>query len=73
MTDTELIDLMADNRIVDGIGDIDIDDATALALNGAGYDDEEAWKIEWRKQFRIAVQREFAPERAAELEGECSR
>lgn len=59
-SDTELLDAAADMRIVDAIGGIDIDEATLNALsakNGGGPpdDDEDAWRLEWRNQFRIAL------------------
>ena len=48
-----LLDGAADLRIVDGIGEIDIDEATLNAVLLA--DSEDEWEIEWRKQFRIAL------------------
>ncbi len=55
--DRDLLDGAADIRIVDGIGDIDIDEATlnAIMARGADRDSEETWKLEWRKQLRIAL------------------
>lgn len=57
MTDTELVDAMADLRIVDAIGKIDINEATlnVLSKTNINSNDETQWKLEWRKQFRLAV------------------
>jgi hypothetical protein len=50
--DRDLLDGAADIRIVDGIGGIDIDEATAEVV---GSDSEDDWLLEWRRQFRIAL------------------
>ena len=52
-----LLDGAADLRLLDGIGGIDIDEATAQAMPfyADPADSEEEWKIEWRKQFRVAL------------------
>lgn len=58
MTDKQRVDKMAHLRIVDGLGGLDIDEMT-LAVHGVSpaQDDssEESWRLEWRKQFRKAV------------------
>jgi len=67
--DTERINAMADERIVDGLGDTDIDEATSdsLLARDPNYDGNDAdWKLEWRNQFRIAVDKTF---RSAALKG----
>lgn len=54
--DTDLLDGAADIRIVDGFGDMDIDEMTSASLpKDASFDDEGKWKLEWRKQFRVAL------------------
>lgn len=57
ITDTELIDWIADERLIEIINGVDIDESAFDAYHKAGGDpdDEEAWKAEWRKQFRIAI------------------
>lgn len=55
LRDRDRINRCADQRIVDGIGHFDIDDRTADAMRAANDDTEEGWKIEWRKQFRAAI------------------
>jgi len=66
MTDTELIDAMADLRIVDGIGGVDIDEETSHEMAERELDDtEENWRIVWRRQFRLAVQKWIESEREA--------
>jgi len=66
-TDTEILDHLADERIFDGINGIDIDEATSHALEargihcGAPEDTEDTWKLEWRRQFRLAIMKGMTP------------
>lgn len=52
-SDTEILDWMADERVFDGIGEYDIDEMTLAA--GSPDITEDGWKLEWRRQMRIAV------------------
>jgi hypothetical protein len=55
VTDSQLLDWIADERLFDGIGKIDID---LICLEMSHPDDsEETWKINWRKAFRVAIQK----------------
>lgn len=53
--DSAILDFLADERIFDGIHGVDIDEATFDAMAEKDRDDEEAWKLEWRRQFRLAI------------------
>jgi hypothetical protein len=53
MTDTELLDLAADLRIVDGINDIDIDEWVLERIERGAS--EEEWKRLWRHGLRAAL------------------
>ena len=52
-SDAEILDWMADVRVFDGLGQYDIDEMTLAA--GPPDITEEGWKLEWRKQMRLAV------------------
>jgi hypothetical protein len=54
LTDRERLDKLADDRIADGIYGIDIDEATLAAIPVDGCSEQE-WTLEWRKQFRAAI------------------
>lgn len=57
-TDTQILDFLAGERIFDGYGDVDIDSETsdALVARDPNYDGNDAdWKLEWRRQFRLAI------------------
>ena len=69
--DSDLLDGAADIRIVDGIGGIDIDEATAEQMPKLGTDSEEAWNVEWRKQFRIALRAAINAPKAQSTEPYC--
>ncbi len=67
ITDTQILDWMADERVFDGINGLDIDEMTSDALRERGIfvghldDTEEAWTLEWRRQFRIAIMKGIQP------------
>jgi len=55
VTDKQRLDLLADMRIFDGFGDVDIDEI-CLSLGDYSDDEEEKlWRKNWRKAFRIAI------------------
>jgi len=73
--DGKRLDWMADERIFEGLGDVDIDALTLEAVKDADPNDEAGWVKEWRKQFRVAIDRVAALSASAESakeEGDCS-
>lgn len=68
LRDRDRIDKCADQRIVDGISHFDIDDRTADAMRAANDDTEEGWKMEWRKQFRAAIDEVLADADSAAID-----
>lgn len=56
MTDTEILDAIADDRAFDGYGAFDIDEMT-LESGAPNIDTEDGWRLEWRKQMRLAIER----------------
>jgi hypothetical protein len=57
--DGRRLDWIADERMFEGLGGEDFDILTLEAMQAAGADgdDEDAWRMEWRKQMRAALDR----------------
>ena len=53
VTDTERLDWMADERLIDGIGDFDISDAACSKVSLDATDEE--WDIANREALREAI------------------
>ena len=53
--DTRIVDWIADERLFDGIGNIDIDEVCVSMLPSTVEVDDEIWKLTWRKALRKVI------------------
>ena len=54
-SDEKIVDWIADERLFDGFGGIDIDDVCSQMLPWDGRDEELVWKETWRKALRQVI------------------
>lgn len=53
--DTRIVDWIADERLFDGIGNIDIDEVCVSMLPSTVEVDDEIWKLTWRYALRKVI------------------
>jgi hypothetical protein len=64
LTDSELLDRCADERIFDGLGDFDID---VWVIERVVEGTEEEWKFLWRLGLREALRSMVSPAQTVQL------